>query len=146
MRINDVLPRLKQVAGPDGICLTTIADEIVYAPPIEKWLDVVRFLTGECGIFYLSAITVQQRAEKQDEVEVMYHFWDGEGITFIFFLPATQPEILSIVSIIPGADYYEREAAEMFGIVFLGREKTPHLLLPDDWADGPPFVKGGSDA
>jgi Ni,Fe-hydrogenase III component G len=35
--------------------------------------------------------------------------------------------------IIPGAEVFERELREMFGITVLGLPTTEHLYLPDDW-------------
>jgi len=136
----ELITRLKEVLGEGATVLEPINRETVYALPVEKWLDVAAMLTGELGIAHLSAITAQQRDASQGEIEVMYHFWHGRGITFVLTLPADNPEIPSITTIIPGADFYEREAAEMFGISFTGRETTPHLLLPDDWDEAPPFT------
>lgn len=136
----DLFAQLKAVVGESVAELDPINRETVYALLVEKWLDVVALLNDELGIRHLSAITAQQREASQGEIEVMVHFWHGRGITFVLTLPADHPEIPSITSIIPGADFYEREAAEMFGISFTGRETTPHLLLPDDWDQAPPFT------
>jgi NADH-quinone oxidoreductase subunit C len=141
----ELFARLKEVAGESVAELDPINRETVYALPVEKWLDVVAVLTGELGICHLSAITAQQRDASQGKIEVMVHFWHGRGITFRLTLPADNPEIPSITAIIPGADFYEREAAEMFGINFTGREETPHLLLPDDWDQAPPFTGRKTD-
>jgi NADH-quinone oxidoreductase subunit C len=140
MREDEIITRIKQVVGDGFTVLEPINRETVCALPAEKWFEAVAILTGELGIVHLSAITAQQRDASQGEIEVMVHFWHGQGITFVLTLPAGNPEIPSITTIIPGADFYEREAAEMFGINFTGREATPHLLLPDDWDQGPPFT------
>ncbi len=137
---NELLLRLTQTVGDDLAVLETINNEMVYALPVEKWLNVAALLTEEWGNVHLSAITAQQREEMEGQIEVMYHFWQGQGITFVLTLPADHPEIPSLIEMIPGADFYEREAAEMFGINFTGREATPHLLLPDDWDKAPPFA------
>jgi len=89
---------------------------------------------------HLSAITVQQRKNQQDEIEVFYNFWSGSGFSLMLRLPVKSTKLPSIISTIPGADFYEREAAEMFGIEFTGRSETPPLLLPDEWDQGPPFI------
>ncbi|MGC8537549.1 MAG: NADH-quinone oxidoreductase subunit C [Candidatus Micrarchaeia archaeon] len=46
-------------------------------------------------------------------------------------IDAKVPKIESIMDIYPSADWYEREAAEMFGIKFTNR-KTKKLLL-EEW-------------
>jgi NADH-quinone oxidoreductase subunit C len=44
-------------------------------------------------------------------------------------LDSERPEIESITSWFPGADWHERETHEMFGIEFLGRSQTNALLM-----------------
>ena len=39
------------------------------------------------------------------------------------------PTLTSLVKVFPGADWHERETAEMFGIIFTNRESTDPLLL-----------------
>ena len=46
-------------------------------------------------------------------------------------IDAKAPKIESVMGIYPSADWYEREAAEMFGIKFTNR-KTKKLLL-EEW-------------
>ena len=141
MQDDELLFRLQQTVGNDLVVLNPVNDETVYALPVEKWLAVTALLIEEWGSAHLSAITAQQREELKGQIEVMYHFWHSRGITFKLTLPVDQPEIPSVIELIPGADFYEREAAEMFGISFTGREATPHLLLPDDWDKAPPFTE-----
>ncbi len=46
-------------------------------------------------------------------------------------LPRTEPRLASIRSIFAGAAWHEREAAELFGVEFLGGEPGRLLLGPD---------------
>jgi NADH-quinone oxidoreductase subunit C len=47
------------------------------------------------------------------------------------------PRLPSVAGFWRAALAYEREAAEMFGLVFDGHPDPRHLLLPDDWAGHP---------
>jgi len=88
------------------------------------------------GIWHLSAITCQQL---ENDFILLYHFWKSGGLTLRIKLVEKNPQIDSICSLIPGAEFYEREAREMFGIEFLGLPNPIPLLLPDDWQGGYPM-------
>jgi NADH-quinone oxidoreductase subunit C len=49
-------------------------------------------------------------------------------------------EIDSVVPVWPTADWFEREAWDMFGIVFRGHPNLRRILMEDDW-DGHPLRK-----
>lgn len=109
--------------------------------PVEQLHAVIGVLRGYFDCYHLSGITAQQRENCPGEIELIYHFWQGNGISLLVRLPLASPEVPSILSLIPGADFYEREVAEMYGVSFTGRLETPKLLLPDEWDQGPPFIR-----
>jgi NADH-quinone oxidoreductase subunit C len=50
-----------------------------------------------------------------------------------------EAEMPTLTSIWPSCAWYEREAAELFGISFGGHPDMRPLLLPDDWEGTPPM-------
>src|SRR5919198_2756643 len=50
------------------------------------------------------------------------------------------PHVPSVVEVYPTADWHEREAWDMFGIIYDGHPALTRILMPDDW-DGHPQRK-----
>ena len=55
-------------------------------------------------------------------------------------IPGSDPTLPSISDIYPGANFYEREAYDLLGLVFEGHPDLTRILLPDDW-EGHPLRK-----
>jgi NADH-quinone oxidoreductase subunit C len=52
-------------------------------------------------------------------------------------VPDAAPNIPSVTSVYPTADWHERETYDMFGTVFTGRRSMTRILMPDDWPGHP---------
>jgi NADH-quinone oxidoreductase subunit C len=52
-------------------------------------------------------------------------------------ITAEEPYVSSVTSVYPTADWQEREAYDMFGIVFQGHPGLTRILMPDDWEGYP---------
>jgi NADH-quinone oxidoreductase subunit C len=81
---------------------------------------------------------------EEEGMEVVYHLYSYEhryNVTVRAKLPAVNPHIPTVSDIWRGADWHEREAAEMFGITFDGHPNPVPLLLPEDMLDHHPLRK-----
>lgn len=140
--IKEIAQGISGILGKAAQVDQTILGETRILIHAEKLREVVQFLKGKQGWVHLSAITGQRRQEDQSLLEILYHFWQGNAITLCLSIPLEEACVASIIDLIPGADYYERELAEMFSVRFSNREDVPHLLLPDDWQEGAPMMIG----
>jgi NADH-quinone oxidoreductase subunit C len=50
---------------------------------------------------------------------------------------AEEPHLPSVTSVYPTADWQEREAYDMFGLIFDGHPNLTRILMPDDWEGFP---------
>jgi NADH/F420H2 dehydrogenase subunit C len=52
-------------------------------------------------------------------------------------IPADDPTVPSLFDLHPGSEYPEREAYDMFGIVFEDHPDLTRILMPEDWIGHP---------
>ena len=85
----------------------------------------------------------QLPAPKPKRFSVSYHLLrvadDPARVRVQVWLDDGEP-VASVLPAWPAADWFEREAYDMMGIVFEGHPNLVRLLMPDDW-DGHPLRK-----
>ncbi len=72
-------------------------------------------------------------------LSVYYHLHSMElnhKVTLKVSVSRTDPKVESVESIWKTADWHEREAYDMFGIIFLNHPNLERILLPYDWEEG----------
>ena len=60
-----------------------------------------------------------------------------ERIRLRAMLDEADPTVDSIVPVWPGANFYEREVFDLFGIRFAGHPDLRRIMMPDDWQGHP---------
>ena len=92
------------------------------------------------GFRYLDLLTAVDRG---DRLDVLCHVLDpdtGERLLLVTSTEVTEARLDSVAGVLRGAAWHEREAAEMFGIAFVGHP-DPRPLLTRGPAQRPPLVK-----
>lgn len=126
-------------------------DTVKVSVPLAGWVDAHRVARDELGLIFfswLSAIDWSNQVEAGDslsnEVEERYELLttlgdlgEGRRVTFSTDLDKGAPTVPSLVETYPGANWHEREAAEMFGIDFEGHPNLIKLYLPDGFLGHP---------
>ena len=75
-----------------------------------------------------------------DGLEVVLHLWSlAERVSVLVATrcPRDDPRVPSLAGVFAGADWHERQAAEMFGLSFDGHPRLAPLLLPEGFAGTP---------
>ncbi|HOJ00203.1 MAG TPA: NADH-quinone oxidoreductase subunit C [Anaerolineaceae bacterium] len=136
MKMEDIVNDLMATLGLDNLqtMLGIPDDEQVIHLPAAQLLTAVEKLL-ELGVWHLSAITCLQ----EKCFILLYHFWCFGNLTLRVEVAEGTPCIRSVSALIPGAEYYEREIREMYGIEFEGLTNPSSLFLPDNWHAGYPM-------
>jgi NADH-quinone oxidoreductase subunit C len=75
-----------------------------------------------------------------EEFEVIYHLYSiplSHRISVKTRVPRDKAQVSSLVEIYPTADWQEREAYDLMGIIFAGHPNLIRVLLPDDFVGHP---------
>ena len=60
-----------------------------------------------------------------------------ERIRLRVMVSGTEPAVESITPVWPGANYYEREVFDLFGVRFEGHPNLRRIMMPEDWVGYP---------
>ncbi len=77
---------------------------------------------------------------KGGTLSVYYHLdsiQKGHKVTLKVSVEREKPEVESVESVWRAADWHEREAFDMYGIVFLNHPDLRRILMPEDWQGHP---------
>jgi NADH-quinone oxidoreductase subunit C len=118
------------------------AGEIVIKVLSENWLAAVEALQAD-GFHYFDWLGCVDEIGRSDHfriVLVVRNIADGaEPEVLSCLLPRDDPRIDSVRGAFAGAAWHEREAAELFGVEFVGGERRRLLLNPE--FEGTPLRK-----
>ena len=101
--------------------------------PFFSWLSAVDW-TNEVAVGDRPAEEVEERYEVMCAVS---NITDGQIVVLSADVPKDDPVIDSVMSVYPGADWHEREAAEMFELDFAGHPNLIKLYLTSDFSGHP---------
>ncbi len=131
MFVEAILQVLREIFPTETIEVQAVPiNESFIALPPNCIHHATEVLVDRFDLRHLSTITGQDTGSA---IELLYHFWDGGGLTLRTSLPRDEPHIATLTDLIPGAALYEREVSEMLGVTFDGHPDPRPLLLPDDW-------------
>jgi NADH-quinone oxidoreductase subunit C len=103
--------------------------------------EVCRILKQDYGFHYLADMGGADHFTDQQRFEVFYNIMnlnDNVRLRVKTFLEEPEdedelPEVESVTSIWPGANWHEREAYDMYGIRFLNHPDLRRMFLPEDF-------------
>jgi NADH-quinone oxidoreductase subunit C len=109
----------------------------------HKIVEVCAYLRGDQKFNRLSGITAVDWLPAEPRFEVVYHLHSIERnlrVRLKCRLGGDPPEIDSVTPVWRGANWYEREVFDLFGVRFRNHPALTRILMPDDW-EGHPLRK-----
>lgn len=105
----------------------------------EKILDVLRELKAQ-KFERLATVTCVDRYPMEPRFEVVYHLQSVARNLYVRLkcrVGGEKPEIDSATAVYAAANWYEREAWDLFGVVFTGHPNLTRIMMPDFWEGHP---------
>jgi len=105
-------------------------------------LEIGQFMRSDEQL-YMDHLELLGGSDYKDRIEVVYILFSMKHrhrYTLKARLPREAPAIHTVESVWSVANWHEREAYDMFGIVFEGHSDLRRILCPDDW-EGYPLRK-----
>lgn len=113
------------------------SDCISFSVPNSQLTSAGRYLRDICNFDILTDIAAIDRGKVKKKYAAIYHFYSiryNSYIRFVVNCSETQkPTLPSLVSLWPAANWHEREAFDMMGIVFIGHPDLRRILMWDNY-------------
>jgi len=108
--------------------------------PLNEYKTTVESLKNEGFEMMMDLTVVDWFRKKEPRFEIVVQFLStshNKRKTLKTFVNDEDLSISSITDIYPSANFYEREAFDMFGIIFENHPDLTRILMPDDWVGHP---------
>ncbi len=115
--------------------------EVTLIVPPEHIVAVAQALRDDYGFEQLVDVTaVDYFPQQEPRFHVVYHIRSLAQTLIICLrvpLNGNYPSVSTVEKVYPGANWYEREVYDMFGITFEGHSDMRRILMPYDWQGHP---------
>jgi len=141
----EIVTRLKDKFLSEIVNVKEFRDQVFVTVKRHRISDICRFLFSDPDIHmnFLADLCGADYPDREERFEVVYNLYSikyNHRLIIKALVPENDLTIDSVVPIWIGADWHEREACDMFGIVFNGHPDLRRILMPEDW-EGYPLRK-----
>jgi len=142
---SEIAERLKAQFGEDVLSSEEVHGHAVVSVAPARYQEIASFLRDEPDLDFdffdfLSAVDYTPKGRGFEVVTHVYSTRRHHHARLKVECDAAEPHCPTISSIWPGANWAERETAELYGIVFDGHPHLVKLVLPEQF-EGHPLRK-----
>jgi NADH-quinone oxidoreductase subunit C len=142
MNYNDLQKKLKGKFGKEIKDDSQFRGELTIVVNSSAIDNILKFMKTDKSLSFnfLSSVTAVDFVKERDVFEVVYHLLSMEHnirVRIKAEVLASKPELPSVTPVYKSANWFEREAYDMFGINFLGHPDLRRILNPDDFPGYP---------
>jgi len=118
------------------------SSDVVYhmvSVPVADWVAITQaaFDAGFDTFVDLTAIDHFAEAPRFEVAVNIISMTEVERLIITTRVPYDDPTVPTLTGVFAGANFYEREAYDLLGVVFVGHPDLTRILLPDDWVGHP---------
>jgi NADH-quinone oxidoreductase subunit C len=140
---DEVVGALKELLG-DDVARAVVVDRgelTVHIAP-DRTEEVCKTLRDDESLRFelCASVSGVDYPDQTNRLHVVYHLASmtyRRRIRLETAVGLDNPVVQSVTSVYPTADWQEREAYDMFGVVFEGHPHLTRILMPDDWEGHP---------
>jgi NADH-quinone oxidoreductase subunit C len=136
---NELVGRVRAKFGPALVEAIEDRKQAILIVECGKLAEISQYLLDEEKFDLLSDLTAvdwPKREKRFDVVLNLYSFAKNERLR-VKAHTSDGEQVPSVVGVWPAANWLEREAYDMFGIIFAGHPNLTRILLPDEWQGYP---------
>ena len=109
----------------------------------EHLVAVCTYLRKQLAYTFFSSVTAVDWPERIPRYDIVYHLLSISHLSELRLKVRVgtrgeeHPSVPTVSGVWPGANWYEREVYDLFGITFAGHPDLRRILMPNDWTTHP---------
>lgn len=118
-------------------------DELTLILAVEQLVAVCTYLKNNVQYDFLETVTAVDWLERTPRYDVVYQLLSVANQCYLRLKVRVgqrreqHPSVPTVTGVWPGANWYEREVYDLFGITFSDHPDLRRILMPSDWTTHP---------
>lgn len=140
---DEIVDALRELLGEEAVRAVVVdrGELTVYIAP-DRTAEVCKAMRDDEGLRFelCDSVSGVDYPDQRNRLHVVYHLTSmtyRRRVRLETAVGLDHPVVQSVAEVYPTADWQEREAYDMFGVVFEGHPHLTRILMPDDWEGHP---------